>query len=58
MTGTLRKLGSLAVHGIIIALVIAMLMPVVYMIVMSFRTGTEIAEQPLGLPSERFSAIT
>ena len=54
MTGTLRKLGSLAVHGIIIA----MLMPVVYMIVMSFRTGTEIAEQPLGLPSERFSAIT
>lgn len=54
MTRLLQRLGSLAAHGLILALVIAMLLPVVYMIVMSFRTGTEIAEQPLGLPSGLF----
>lgn len=43
-------LRSFVVHTIVIALVVAMLLPLLYMITMSFRSATEIAQQPLGLP--------
>ena len=38
----------------VILLVLVMLTPVIYMILMSFRTGEEIAADPLGLPSSLF----
>lgn len=54
MNGTWRSFPSIIVHVIVVALVIWMLMPVLYMVIMSFRTGAEIAEDPLGLPSGLF----
>lgn len=42
------------VHAIVLLLIIAMLMPVFYMIMMSFKTGDEIASTPLALPSTLF----
>jgi len=47
---TLASLRSFVVHTLVIALVVAMLLPLLYMITMSFRSATEIAQQPLGLP--------
>ena len=47
---TLAPLRSFVVHTLVIALVVAMLLPLLYMITMSFRSATEIAQQPLGLP--------
>lgn len=38
----------------VILLVLVMLTPVIYMIFMSFRTGEEIAADPLGLPSSLY----
>jgi raffinose/stachyose/melibiose transport system permease protein len=54
MNGTWRSFPGIIVHVIVVALVIWMLMPVLYMVIMSFRTGAEIAEDPLGLPSGLF----
>jgi len=48
---SLTNLRSFLIHTIVIALVVAMLMPLIYMIMMSFRTATEISQQPLGLPT-------
>ncbi|WP_171097676.1 carbohydrate ABC transporter permease [Ruegeria sp. HKCCD7255] len=45
-----RTTGRFALNAAIIGLVVAMLLPVFYMIAMSFRTATEIAQQPLALP--------
>ncbi|TBR41097.1 carbohydrate ABC transporter permease [Marinomonas agarivorans] len=44
---------SLAQTGVFL-LVIGMLMPVIYMLIMSFKTSAEIAESPLGLPSQLY----
>ncbi len=41
---------QLLLNVLVVALVVAMLLPLFYMITMSFRTATEIAEAPLGLP--------
>jgi len=38
----------------VVVLVLVMLTPVIYMILMSFRTGEEIAADPLGLPSSLY----
>ncbi len=51
---TKRKFWTCVGCGVVIALVIGMLIPVIYMILMSFRTGEEIAQNPLGLPSGLF----
>lgn len=50
MTNPLQSFGRVAIHAAVLALVFAMLMPLFYMVTMSFRTATEIAEQPLGFP--------
>lgn len=49
-----RSLVGLLAHSLVMAIIVAMLMPVIYMIAMSFRTGEEIAADPLGLPSALF----
>ena len=38
-----RRAKSILVHGIVLALVGLMLLPLVYMVMMSFKTSTEIA---------------
>lgn len=50
----LRRFGSWVAQGAMVALVAAMLTPVVYMIAMSFRTAAEITEKPLGLPQSLY----
>ncbi|MCT8161711.1 carbohydrate ABC transporter permease [Pseudoruegeria sp. SHC-113] len=45
-----RKALSFLAQAAVVALVLAMLLPVVYMIGMSFRTAEEINAAPLGLP--------
>ncbi|WP_179381675.1 carbohydrate ABC transporter permease [Jannaschia marina] len=52
MTTAIRQLHGVLVHAAVLALVLLMLTPLLYMLTMSFRTGTEIAEHPLGLPTE------
>lgn len=42
---------SFLTYTLVLALVIFMLTPVFYMVVMSFKTSTEISHNPLGLPS-------
>lgn len=54
MSDTGRKISGFAVNVFVVLLVLGMLMPVFYMIMMSFRTGAEIAENPLGLPTRMF----
>ncbi|WP_342077824.1 carbohydrate ABC transporter permease [Yoonia sp. SS1-5] len=54
MNLTSRKLGQWIGGAFVILLVLVMLTPVFYMIMMSFRTGEEIAADPLGLPSGLF----
>ncbi len=51
---TLRRALSWLAHVAVVAIVLAMLMPVIYMIGMSFRTSTEIIEQPLGMPNSLY----
>lgn len=46
----LRRMKSVLVHAVILGLVGLMLLPLAYMVMMSFKTGTEIAQDPLGLP--------
>ncbi len=49
-----RRGKSILVHGIVLALVVIMLLPLVYMVLMSFKTSTEIAQDPLGLPDSLY----
>lgn len=49
-----RKLNIWIGNLFVILLVFIMLMPVFYMVMMSFRTGEEIAQNPLGVPSGLF----
>ncbi|MGY3439796.1 MULTISPECIES: carbohydrate ABC transporter permease [unclassified Marinovum] len=49
-----RRGKSILVHGIVLALVAIMLLPLVYMVMMSFKTSTEIAQNPLGLPESLY----
>lgn len=51
---TRRNVKSVLVHTVMLALVALMLLPLFYMVMMSFKTGTEIAQDPLGLPSSLF----
>lgn len=52
MTIPLRRIGRLALAVAVLGIVFAMLMPVFYMIGMSFRSASEIAEAPLALPKQ------
>lgn len=47
---TLRTPLKILANGSVLAIVLIMLTPVIYMVAMSFRTGAEIVAQPLGLP--------
>lgn len=51
---TKRKMTTWLGNAFVLTLVFVMLVPVIYMILMSFRTGEEIAADPLGLPSGFF----
>ncbi len=46
-----RRGKSVFAHGIVLGLVGVMLLPLIYMVMMSFKTSTEIAQDPLGLPN-------
>lgn len=54
MTIGLRKMRLWVAYVVMLSLVFLMLLPVFYMLMMSFRTGTEIAQAPLALPNELF----
>ncbi len=54
MKRLMKKLGRYTLIAAVLAFVVGMLMPVFYMVMMSFRTGDEIAQDPLGLPSGLF----
>jgi raffinose/stachyose/melibiose transport system permease protein len=45
-----KKLKEYVANLLVLTLVLAMLTPVIYMIMMSFRTGAEISAKPLALP--------
>lgn len=49
-----RKGKSILIHGFVLGLVAIMLLPLFYMVMMSFKTSTEIANDPLGLPSSLY----
>lgn len=49
-----RRGKSILVHGIVLGLVALMLLPLFYMVMMSFKTSTEIAQDPLGLPGSLY----
>lgn len=49
-----KQAKSVLVHGVILFLVALMLLPLFYMLMMSFKTGTEIAQDPLGLPNSLY----
>ncbi|WP_421904965.1 carbohydrate ABC transporter permease [Mameliella sp.] len=49
-----RRAKSILMHGIVLALVGIMLLPLIYMVMMSFKTSTEIAQDPLGLPDSLY----
>lgn len=49
-----RKAKSIIVHGVVLALVAIMLLPLFYMVMMSFKTSTELAQDPLGLPDSLY----
>ena len=44
------------IHGTVLLMVAVMLLPLVYMVIMSFETTTEIAKDPLGLPGSLYLA--
>jgi raffinose/stachyose/melibiose transport system permease protein len=54
MTLNWRKVGVWLATAMVLLIVLAMLLPVFYMIAMSFRTGQEIAQNPLGVPSRLY----
>lgn len=49
-----RRGKSILAHALVLALVMIMLLPIFYMVMMSFKTSTEIAQDPLGLPSSLY----
>ncbi len=49
-----KRARSWAIHAVMLLLVAIMLLPLVYMVMMSFKTATEIAQDPLGLPSSLY----
>jgi raffinose/stachyose/melibiose transport system permease protein len=49
-----KKLKEYVANILVLTLVLAMLMPVFYMIMMSFRTGAEISAKPLALPESLY----
>lgn len=51
---TWRRIKSVLIHGLVLALVAIMLLPLFYMVMMSFKTSTEISQNPLGLPSSLY----
>lgn len=51
---TVRRLRTWLGNAVVLCLVAFMLLPVIYMILLSFRTGEQIAQDPLGLPSGLF----
>ncbi|MDG4674832.1 carbohydrate ABC transporter permease [Shinella sp. 838] len=54
MTLTWQKTGGWAASVVMLLIIFVMLTPVVYMILMSFRTGAEIGADPLGLPTSLY----
>lgn len=54
MTPNWRKYGQWAANALVLIVVLAMLLPVFYMISMSFRSGQEIAQNPLGVPTRLY----
>lgn len=54
MTLNKRRFKLIPAYVVLLAMVLTMLVPVFYMISMSFKTGQEIASDPLGLPSGIF----
>ncbi|MEL0636253.1 carbohydrate ABC transporter permease [Marinomonas sp. TI.3.20] len=51
----IRLRGKSAIaHGLVLLIVFIMLLPLIYMVMMSFKTTTEIAQNPLGLPSSLY----
>lgn len=51
---TRRRLKSFVVHAVILGLIAIMLLPLFYMVMMSFKTSSEIAQNPLGLPKSLY----
>lgn len=49
-----RKTKSILAHGFILMMVAIMLLPIFYMVMMSFKTSTEISQNPLGLPESLY----
>ncbi|WP_394151283.1 carbohydrate ABC transporter permease [Vibrio maritimus] len=49
-----KKVGEIGANAFVLCMVLSMLIPVVYMVMMSFRTGAEIAENPLGFPGRLY----
>ncbi|WP_217694035.1 carbohydrate ABC transporter permease [Vannielia litorea] len=49
-----KRARSWLAHGVVLALVVIMLLPLIYMVMMSFKTSTEIANDPLGLPDSLY----
>lgn len=49
-----RRVKLSLAHGFVLTLVAIMLLPLVYMVMMSFKTSTEIAQNPLGLPQSLY----
>ncbi|RKF18154.1 carbohydrate ABC transporter permease [Alginatibacterium sediminis] len=50
----LQKIKSALANTFVLAMVLVMLLPVFYMIMMSFRTGAEIAADPLAIPKSLY----
>ena len=48
---TNRSITTAIATAIVLLLVAGMMLPVIYMLLMSFRTGTDIVQKPLGLPA-------
>lgn len=49
-----KRSRSVLAHGFVLALVAIMLLPLFYMVMMSFKTATEISQNPLGLPQSLY----
>lgn len=45
-----KRARMIITHGLVLALVFIMILPLIYMVMMSFKTATEISQDPLGLP--------
>ncbi|SCZ70912.1 carbohydrate ABC transporter permease [Epibacterium ulvae] len=49
-----KRTRSFIAHAFVLTLVAIMLLPLFYMVMMSFKTSTEIAQDPLGLPESLY----